>query len=666
MKSHLTKEQLEQQISELTSSIETIRRSEYRYRKLVQDTTSIIIESDPDRTITLVNHSAQEVLGYSEDEILGKKLSEIIPRLPDYTELTGMDIDHSDGFITNENKFIRKDEKVYWIELKHKAVRNDEGTITGFLTVGNDISRRRQAQDRLNASEKWLSDIINFLPDATFVIDNTGKVVIWNNAMKKMTGVNAEDILGKGNYEYSLPFYGKRRPILIDQIFKSDPNLKMAYPINQKKDHTIIAETPVSLSNGRSLYLWGMAGPIYDDQGNIVGAIESLRDMTSQRETEFAIRDSEQRYRSLVDTMTDGLIVRDKTGLITFVNDRLCQIWGASRDDIINNLMSNFLDNENRPIFMDQMAKREQGIYEPYEITWTRPDGQKVATILSPTSLFDHEGNFTGSFAIVTDISKRKLAEQALAKQALELARSNAELEQFAYVASHDLQEPLRKIQAFGERLKTKCGDNLSDQGLDYLIRIQNASKRMQNLIIDLLNFSRVSTRALPYTPVNLNQTLTQTLTNLAILIEETHGRVEAGDLPEIEADRTQMGQLLQNLIGNGLKFHREGVPPVVKISGQIISDREEKISEKFFAGKVCQLCIEDNGIGFDEKYADRIFGVFQRLHSRDMFKGTGIGLSICKKIVDRHSGSIKAKSVPGKGSTFIVTLPVKQVTTQF
>ncbi|MDD2391130.1 MAG: ATP-binding protein, partial [Desulfobacterales bacterium] len=193
-----------------------------------------------------------------------------------------------------------------------------------------------------------------------------------------------------------------------------------------------------------------------------------------------------------------------------------------------------------------------------------------------------------------------------------------------------------------------------------------NASKRMQNLIIDLLNFSRVSTRALPYTPVNLNQTLTQTLTNLAILIEETHGRVEAGDLPEIEADRTQMGQLLQNLIGNGLKFHREGVPPVVKISGQIISDREEKISEKFFAGKVCQLCIEDNGIGFDEKYADRIFGVFQRLHSRDMFKGTGIGLSICKKIVDRHSGSIKAKSVPGKGSTFIVTLPVKQVTTQF
>ncbi|MBN1930490.1 MAG: PAS domain S-box protein [Desulfobacterales bacterium] len=370
--------------------------------------------------------------------------------------------------------------------------------------------------------------------------------------------------------------------------------------------------------------------------------------------------ESEQLYNMLVETMTDGLIVRDKDGSIVFVNERLCQMWGRPKEELIGHFMTDFLNEENRDVFEAQIAKRQQGIYEPYEIKWMLKDGQLITTIMSPKTIFGSDGNFKGSFAVVTDITARKEAEEALKKQAIELARSNSELEQFAYVSSHDLQEPLRKIQAFGERLRAICGDSINDQGRDYLARMQNAAKRMQVLINDLLTFSRVTTMAKPFKLVDLNQVLQAVLLNLELLIEQTKGRIEFDELPTITGDATQMRQLLQNLIGNALKFRRKDVTPVVKIQAQIFKSVKKKTSENSSTSNVCQITIADNGIGFDEKYADRIFGVFQRLHARDVYEGTGIGLAICRKIVERHHGDIAAKSIPGKGSTFIVTLPIK------
>jgi light-regulated signal transduction histidine kinase (bacteriophytochrome) len=230
----------------------------------------------------------------------------------------------------------------------------------------------------------------------------------------------------------------------------------------------------------------------------------------------------------------------------------------------------------------------------------------------------------------------------------VELERSNAELLQFAYVASHDLQEPLRKIQAFGDRLKTRYREALDERGRDYFDRMQNASKRMQSLVNNLLTLSRITTRAQPFVPVNLADVMQEMMLDLELYIERTDGRVEAGNMPTIDADPTQMRQLLQNLINNGLKFHRPEVKPVVKVYGQVLNE-------------ICRLIVEDNGIGFDEKYLDRIFAVFQRLHGRGEYDGTGVGLAICQKIAERHGGSITAKSTPGQGAKFIVTLPVRQ-----
>lgn len=239
-----------------------------------------------------------------------------------------------------------------------------------------------------------------------------------------------------------------------------------------------------------------------------------------------------------------------------------------------------------------------------------------------------------------------------------ELERSNRELQDFAFVASHDLQEPLRKIQTFGDRLRIKQGAQLGEEGQDYLKRMQNAAGRMQTLINDLLTFSRVTTKAQPFAEVSLEKTANEVLEDLETRIQQTGGRVEIGQLPTIECDPLQMRQLLQNLIGNALKFHRRDVPPIVKVSSTIINNDAD--GKNFSANDFCQISIQDNGIGFDVKYLDRIFTPFQRLHARHEYEGTGMGLAVCRKIAERHGGSITAESIPDQGTTFIVTLPRK------
>ncbi|MFQ6099967.1 MAG: GAF domain-containing protein [Anaerolineae bacterium] len=263
---------------------------------------------------------------------------------------------------------------------------------------------------------------------------------------------------------------------------------------------------------------------------------------------------------------------------------------------------------------------------------------------------------------------KVEAARTELQERAEALARSNAELEQFAYVASHDLQEPLRKVRAFGDRFEAKYADMLDERGRDYLERMQGAASRMQEMINDLLTLSRVTTRAQPFVPVDLRQLADEAVSDLEIRIERSSGRVEIDELPTIEADPIQMRQLLGNLIGNALKFQRKGKSPVVKVYGKLL-DGQERHGEPAPGSEMatatdsakCQIFVQDNGIGFDEKYLERIFQPFQRLHGRSEYEGSGMGLAICRKIAERHGGSITAQSTPGQGATFIVTLPVNQ-----
>jgi signal transduction histidine kinase len=252
------------------------------------------------------------------------------------------------------------------------------------------------------------------------------------------------------------------------------------------------------------------------------------------------------------------------------------------------------------------------------------------------------------------EIEERKKSEQQTALFAEKLRASNKELELFATVASHDLQEPLRKIQAFSDRLVGKFREQLGETGRDYIDRIQNSASRMRTLIEDLLAYSRVSTKGKPFLPVDLQKVMNGVLGDLEIKLQETNATVEFDQLPTIEADELQMRQLFQNLIGNSLKFSRPNVPPVLRLAVRPITTE---------SGEHYEITLKDNGIGFEQQYAERIFQLFQRLHGRSEYEGTGMGLAIAKKIVHRHQGKIEALGDPGVGSTFIIHLPALQPT---
>jgi PAS domain S-box-containing protein len=363
-------------------------------------------------------------------------------------------------------------------------------------------------------------------------------------------------------------------------------------------------------------------------------ANEELQATTEELESANAYR------QTLMDSMLDILMTTDPKGIITEVNRATERISGYNREELVGQPLPRFFTDPERAQAGIEKVLAEGGVSN-YELTVITKDGRETPVSYNATALRTRRGRITGVLGSARDITESKRAEE-------ELARSNAELEQFAYVASHDLQEPLRKIQAFGDRLETKYGEALTDEGSDYLQRMQNAAERMQTLINSLLAFSRVTSRGEPFVSVNLAEVAQQVVADLSVSIERTGGRVEVGELPIIDADPTQMRQLLQNLIGNGLKFHKEEEAPAVKVYSKPLDE-------------VCQIIVEDNGIGFDKKHLDRIFTIFQRLHSRSEYEGTGVGLAICRKIAERHSGNITAKSKPGEGATFVVTLPVKQ-----
>jgi signal transduction histidine kinase len=260
---------------------------------------------------------------------------------------------------------------------------------------------------------------------------------------------------------------------------------------------------------------------------------------------------------------------------------------------------------------------------------------------------------------------EHRVAERtAVAEQrSEELARSNSELEQFASVASHDLQEPLRKIRMYGQRLLKQAGGELPQGAVSDVTRMHDAAERMQRLIDDLLSFARVTSRHREFERVDLTVLARQVVGDLEARVHELDAEVEIGELPVVEADPAQMSQLLQNLVSNALKFHREGVRPIVRIRADLLEGGHARFAAESANGRCCVITVEDNGIGFEPRYADRIFSAFERLHSRSEYDGTGIGLSIARKIAWRHGGELTAISTPGAGSTFTLTLPIARPT---
>lgn len=380
--------------------------------------------------------------------------------------------------------------------------------------------------------------------------------------------------------------------------------------------------------------------------GGIAFAGRSLRSHMKER------RKMEDMYTSVVqDSLTGIYIIHD--GKIVFGNNRFAEIYGYSRKEVIGMDSLEFVHPEDRPLIQDIRRKRAEGEQVPveYEARGLRKNGDLI-WVQRRNTVIDYNGK-PSILGNVLDVTPLKKAETALKLRAQLLEQKNRELEGFTAIASHDLQEPLRKILTFGDMLVSRCGSSLNEEGRDFVKRMQSAAGRMTRLIHSLLTYSRIASKAQPLRRVDLNEVVRTAMSNLEIRIAEVQGEISVGDLPFVEADEDQMIQLFQNLIGNALKFRREGIPPRVKIGLDFLDKKHSPVEAAAY-----EISVQDNGIGFDEIYGERVFAPFEKLHAPSQYEGSGIGLAICRKIVERHGGTIKAKSSPGNGSTFTVRLP--------
>ncbi len=369
-------------------------------------------------------------------------------------------------------------------------------------------------------------------------------------------------------------------------------------------------------------------------------------EIEARRQVESDLRQQMERYQTIINTAAEGYWELDPERRTVTVNEALCAMLGYAPEEMVGREPTEFTDWRNADIFRQQLAAREITRHRAFNVVMQTRDGHERHVRFHGTSLFDDDNRLLGSFAFVTDITELLQIRESAAAYALELERSNRELQDFAHIASHDLQEPLRTIVSFGDRLLLKYSSSLDEKGRDYLERMQKAAMRMQQLIEDLLNYSRVTRRNGALRPVDLNLVLAEVLEDLDQRIRENKAVVEIDPLPVISGDHSQIHSLFLNLIGNALKFQPPDTTPLVRVSGRQL------------AGEQVEITVTDNGIGFDEKYLDRIFRPFQRLHGRDAYQGTGMGLAICKKIVERHHGEIIVHSAPGQGAVFKIILP--------
>ncbi|MEW6601179.1 MAG: ATP-binding protein, partial [Nitrospirota bacterium] len=383
----------------------------------------------------------------------------------------------------------------------------------------------------------------------------------------------------------------------------------------------------------------------------IITLVDAFNKMTENLSNMLISRDY---VENIFHAISDAITIINEDGVITTVNSAALNLLEYQKEELIGRNAGTLFGEttgEGDIKKIRYQLTRKLG-FDNMVAEYITKSGNRVPVIISGSLLTSRDGTGYNLVIVAKDITDRKQQEEELQSMLVKLEQSNRELQDFAHIASHDLQEPLRKIMAFGDRLNSKYMNELDDQGRDYLKRMRNAAVRMQYLIQSLLLYSRVTTKAQPFEQVDLSEVKQEVLSDLEFRIVETGGRiVETDKLPVVNADPLQMRQLFQNLISNALKFSKKDEKPLIKISCRSVSINGN--------GKMGhEITVEDNGIGFDEQYADRIFGVFQRLHGRSEFEGSGIGLSICRKIVTRHGGHISAKSTPGHGARFIITLP--------
>jgi len=645
------------------------------------------IATDEKGVIQIFNVGAERMLGYAAADVMNKITpadisdpQELIARAKALSiELATTITPGFEALVFKASRgiediyeltYIRKDGSRFPAVVSVTALRDEWDGIIGYLLIGTDNTARKQAEEALLKAGALQNAIFNSAYFSSIATDEKGVIQIFNVGAERMLGYTADEVMNKitpADISDPQELIVRAKTLSAELGTPITPGFE-ALVFKASRGIEDIYELTYIRKDGSRFPAVVSVTALRDAQDTIIGYLLIGTDNTARKQVEAEqkkldqrLRDQQFYTRSLIESNIDALMTTDPLGIITDVNKQMEALTDCTRDELIGAPFKNYFTNPERAEAGITLVLSEKKVSD-YELTACSRNGKKTDVSYNASTFYDRDRKLQGVFAAARDVTDRKRVEEKLKIYSDKLERSNRELQDFAQVASHDLQEPLRKILSFGDRLKTKAGESLDEDSQDCLQRMCNAAARMQTLINDLMAFSRVETKGQPFVRTDLGVIAREVSADLETRIEQAGGRVEIEELPTIDADPMQMRQLLQNLISNSLKYFHAGVPPIVRIYSQKPDTRPpESLDESVSARQFCEILVTDNGIGFDEKYLDRIFTVFQRLHKKGEYEGTGVGLAICRKIVDRHSGTITARTSPGQGATFVVTLPVIQ-----
>lgn len=610
----------------------------------------VIFMLDKDGYISYCNPATKSITGYSENDLLNKPFSIIYPSSDDTVKA-----EYELGLALKKGRFRvegwkrRKDGSRFWAEMTLSSMRDEQNNFIGYACVLDDISEKKALEVELRQSEESYRLMVENVRDyAIFMLDTTGHIVTWNEGAKRIKGYSASEIIGK----HFSSFYTAQDL----ETKKPERELKIAVATGKYEEEGWRVR-----KDGSVFWASVVITALFNQQNKHIGFSKVTRDLTDRKKNEEVLRQSEERYRSLVEQVTDyEICMLDEKGKIISWNEGAKKLKGYTNEEIIGKYFSIFYPEEDilngKPAHELAVARRE-GKYE--EEGWRlRKDGSRFWANVIIAAVYNADNLLLGYSKVTRDLTERKEAERALRlsyeryrKLAdelkitnKELSSANKELEQFTSIVSHDLQEPIRTIKSFLQLMEIKINEGQFNDLNTYIAKSIKASTRMRELILNLLHYSQLGKVEVVKEKINVKEVISEVVQNLKSSIERSNAKIDIEtDVETIEGDRVQLIQLIQNLLGNALKFTNADKPEIK------VKNYRENGHIKF--------AISDNGIGIAENDLNKVFEIFRRLNTKKEYPGTGIGLAICKKIVDRHGGKIWPESRPGKGTTFYFTL---------
>jgi len=625
---------------------ESLRQSEDNYRGLMEAAPDGMVVVNQAGEMVLLNAQAEKQFGYRRDELLGQKVTNIIPEgfaerlIADGTRTAAEALAQQIG-TGIELIGRRNDGTNFPIEIMLSPLESAEGILV--TAAIRDISVRKNAEMHLARMEERYRGLMEAAPDGMVVVNQAGEIVLLNAQAENQFGYRRDELLGQKVTNIIPKGFAER---LI-----ADGTRTAAEALAQQIGTGI--ELHGRRKDGSEFPIEIMLSPLESAEGILVTA--AIRDISVRKNAEMHLARMEERYRGLMEAAPDGMVVVNQAGEIVLLNAQAESQFGYRRDELLGQKVTNIIPmgfaerlvaDALRPVEVALAQQIGTGI----ELHGQRKDGTAFPIEIMLSPLKNSEGILVT--AAIRDIRVRKAAEEHLAMKLEELSRSNRDLEQFAAIASHDLQEPLRMVASYTQLLARRYKGKLDSDADDFIAFAVDGATRMQQLIQDLLAYSRVASRGKDLLEISSEDALRQAIKNLGGAIQESGAVVTNGSLPNVLADESQLVQLFQNLVGNAIKYQKGGTPHV-------------HISAVMDANRKWTFSVKDNGLGIEPQFFERIFGMFQRLHKREEFSGTGIGLAICKRIVERHGGTISVESQPGQGSTFHFSLDATALKSQ-